>query len=318
MHSSAGAATGTEVFVPVGLPKTPRMGRGGRNFGSYLKYPGRKTWFAEEIKAFCAERPHARLVDLFTGSGEVAFGALPNRVLINDLNLHIINLHRWVQRGWEPSCSTHEFAHLFRNDKTVYYQNRDRFNTLCRHGQHDTLEAAMLLYYLNRNGFNGLVRFSAKSGHNVPFGKYDNINFLESFAEWNRLMENWILTNTDFSRVPLEPTDILYADPPYDSVDEEDGQLSLLGDEFQGAGSGFTGYYEKFTWADQVRLADFLAEHPGDAYASNLATPRCIKLYEDRGFTIRKVGVQRSIAAEGDARAVATEMLAFKGATYGA
>jgi DNA adenine methylase len=286
------------------------------NLSSYLKYAGRKTWFVPEIAAFCAERPNSRLVDLFTGSAEVPYGAQPRRVLINDRNPHVMNLHQWVQRGWEPDCSTGAFMNLFIHDEAIYYQRRHRFNELLQGGQHNTLEAAMLLYYMNRTGFNGLIRFSRKTGFNVPFGRYDKIKYLESFAQWHQIAADWELSSQDFATVPLEPTDIVYADPPYDSVVEDDDQLSLFGDEFQSTGNGFTGYFESFTWTDQVRLADFLALHPGAVFASNLATPRIVKLYQERGFSIREVGVTRSIAASGDARQVVTEMLAFRGATY--
>ncbi len=55
---------------------------------------------------------------------------------------------------------------------------------------------------------------------------------------------------------------LFYADPPYDVE--------------------FTRYTQQdFVWADQERLATWLATHPGPVVASNQATPRIIELYRD-------------------------------------
>lgn len=68
-----------------------------------------------------------------------------------------------------------------------------------------------------------------------------------------------------------------------------------------------------FSWADQVRLAEWLAAHPGPVLASNQATPRILSLYGQLGFTLWALPAPRRIACNGD-RSPALEMLAARGA----
>jgi site-specific DNA-adenine methylase len=68
----------------------------------------------------------------------------------------------------------------------------------------------------------------------------------------------------DFAELEIEPDDFIYADPPYDVE--------------------FTQYSkDAFTWEDQVRVAEWLARHPGPVVLSNQATERIVKLYRKLG-----------------------------------
>ena len=102
----------------------------------------------------------------------------------------------------------------------------------------------------------------------------------------------------DFASLLLEADDFVYADPPYD-VD-------------------FTSYGPAMWhgWADQVRLAEFLARHPGPVVASNQATDRVIDLYRQLGFTLQVVEAPRRINNTGD-RTPANELLAFRNCRSG-
>jgi DNA adenine methylase len=74
----------------------------------------------------------------------------------------------------------------------------------------------------------------------------------------------------------------------------------------------FTHYAkEGFAWADQVRLAEWLAAHPGPVVLSNQATPRIVELYEGLGFDLRFLNAPRMISCTGD-RTPAREVLAVK------
>ena len=90
----------------------------------------------------------------------------------------------------------------------------------------------------------------------------------------------------------MAPDDFVYADPPYDVE--------------------FTSYAkEGFTWDDQVRLAEWLAKHPGPVVLSNQATERVVRLYTELGFTLRFLDAPRRISCNGD-RAPAREVLATR------
>lgn len=97
----------------------------------------------------------------------------------------------------------------------------------------------------------------------------------------------------DFESVPLEADDFVYADPPHDVE--------------------FTQYAaEGFTWEDQVRLAEWLARHPGPVVVSNQATERIVGLYRAMGFEIRFLKGPRMISCTGD-RTPALEVVALRG-----
>jgi DNA adenine methylase len=66
-----------------------------------------------------------------------------------------------------------------------------------------------------------------------------------------------------------------------------------------------------FTWADQVRTAEWLAAHRGPVVLSNQATNRIVKLYRKLGFALRFLNGPRRISCNGD-RTAAREVLATR------
>jgi DNA adenine methylase len=211
---------------------------------------------------------------------------MPEKTLLNDINVHVINFYTWLKKGLIIDL---EMA----NDSSVYYQYRQRFNELIRNGKANSSEAAELFYYLNRTGYNGLCRFNSKGEFNVPFGKYKTINYMTIFQEYARAFKNWEFSSGDFDKIVLAKDDFIYADPPYDVE--------------------FTKYSkEDFGWDDQVRLAEWLAKHPGPVVLSNQATERIGQLYSRLGFTLQYLKAPRMISCTGD-RTPANEVLALKG-----
>lgn len=246
-----------------------------------LKWVGGKRWLLPELRKLYNGN---RLVEPFVGGMSVALGLQPARALLNDVNPHLINLYRQLQHGLKPCIS-------MQNDKDVYGYHRQRFNHLIAYDEYNTAEAANLFYYLNRTGFNGLCRFNKQGFYNVPFGKYNTINY-SHFEGWQEQLANWQLTCGDFSALALESDDFIYADPPYDC-------------EFTSYSAG------GFNWVDQERLVKWLVAHRGMVVLSNQATPRILELYGDYGFTIRLLDAPRRISCNGDRKPV-QEVLAVK------
>jgi DNA adenine methylase len=179
-----------------------------------------------------------------------------------------------------------------KNDKDYYYSKRSRFNELVTLGKARTKEAASLFYYLNRTGYNGLCRFNRSGGFNVPLGRHAKIGYVRDFSPYKAAFSGWEFSSTDFERLEVEPSDLIYADPPYDVE--------------------FTQYSkEGFGWNDQVRLAHWLAGHQGPVIVSNQATSRVIRLYRALGFQIKFLMAPRKISCSGDRRE-AREILAYK------
>ncbi|NMB00115.1 MAG: Dam family site-specific DNA-(adenine-N6)-methyltransferase [Firmicutes bacterium] len=251
-----------------------------------LKWAGGKRWLVPQLQPFWERYLERRLVEPFCGGLAVSLGLAPDKALLNDVNPHLINFYRWLQKGFVVSIE-------MINDKGVYYANRSRFNELISEGDIASQEAAELFYFLNRTGYNGLCRFNKKGKFNVPFGRYKRINYAQDFLAYRPLLENWEFRCGDFGSLQLQPNDFVYADPPYDVE--------------------FTQYAQGgFAWEDQVRLAHWLSQHPGPVVASNQATGRIIELYGDLGFLLITLEGPRRISCTGD-RTPAKEVLALKG-----
>lgn len=256
-----------------------------------LKWPGGKRWLAGLlVNMYGPHKPFRRLVEPFVGSMAVTMVCEPRFALLNDANVDLMNFYRHVIDGLTPRLLVLPYT----NDEAIYYRHRERFNTLRKEGLDTTAEAAALFYYLNRTGFHGLVRYNTKGEYNVPFGHYKHPPLKETLrVHGMRHRRKWMFACGDFANLELEPGDFIYADPPYD-----------------GAFDAYT--VEGFSWEDQIRLVDWLVEHPGPVVLSNNATDRIVNLYESHGFEITRLnGRGASIALTADTRP--DEILATRG-----
>ena len=255
-----------------------------------LKWAGGKRWLVPHLlplwEQYAAQTDSPRLVEPFCGGLAVALGLAPENAILNDINPHLINFYRQLQRGLVAEID-------MVNDPDVYYRHRERFNALIRAGKAETPEAAALFYYLNRTGFNGLCRFNKAGEFNVPFGRYTKITYTHDFSRYRDSLAGWAFRIGPFTDLPARPTDFIYADPPYDV-------------EFTQYAAG------GFHWADQVALAEWLAAQPGTVVLSNQATERIIDLYSRLGFRLTFYQSPRRISANGN-RTPAREVLALKG-----
>lgn len=250
-----------------------------------LKWAGGKRWLVPHLQPLWEANSARRLVEPFCGGLAVSLGLMPAQALLNDINLHLINLFRQIKLGLSIEIA-------LENNKELYYIHRAKFNRLLREGKQHSAEAAELFYYLNRTGYNGLCRFNRKGFFNVPFGRYKKINYLRDFNPYAEVFENWSFQSEDFEELNIERDDFIYADPPYDVE--------------------FTQYFEKvFCWEDQVRLGKWLSSHRGPVVLSNQATERIVKLYRSLDFKLRFLDGPRRISCTGE-RTPAKEVLAFK------
>ncbi len=250
-----------------------------------LKWAGGKRWQVPHLRPLWEPHQQRRLVEPFCGGLAVALGLSPERAALNDANPHLINFYRWLQRGLRINVP-------MENDESLFYQNRERFNALLEADKGETSEAASLFYYLNRTGYNGLCRFNSRGLFNVPFGRYARIGYVTDFSAYREAFADWVFTVGDIEDLPLEQSDFVYADPPYDVE--------------------FTAYSKGgFWWDDQERTAITLARHRGPVVLVNQATERVERLYRKLGFAIRFLEAPRRISCTGD-RTQVREVLATR------
>jgi DNA adenine methylase len=243
-----------------------------------------------QLERLWAAHAGRRLVEPFCGGLSVALGLRPERALLNDVNPHLINFYRWLKRGLRIDLA-------MENDRTLFYRHRQTFNQLLADGGSRTREAASLFYYLNRTGYNGLCRFNRQGAFNVPFGRYARITYVRDFSVYREALAGWQFSTADMARVPLDPEDFVYADPPYDVE--------------------FTQYSRRgFRWEDQVRTAERLARHPGPVVLVNQATPRIEALYRGLGYALTALDAPRRINSTGD-RSPAREVIAVRNLDVG-
>ena len=250
-----------------------------------LKWAGGKRWQVPHLRPLWEAHSHRRLVEPFAGGLAVTLGLQPERALLNDANPHLVNFYRWLKKGFRASIP-------MENSETLFYEHRERFNALMHAGTSDSQESAALFYFLNRTGYNGLCRFNSKGEFNVPFGSYKTITYAKSFPAFRDVFADWDFTTGDFADIPLKRDDFAYADPPYDVE--------------------FTAYSQGgFSWDDQTRTAEVLAEHRGPVVLVNQSTPRIDALYKSLGYDVRYLDAPRRISCNGD-RSPAKEILATR------
>lgn len=250
-----------------------------------LKWAGGKRWLVPHLRPLWEPHQHRRYVEPFCGGLATPLGLQPRQAWINDNNIHLVQFYRWVQRGFRVDLD-------LQNDREVYYRYRTLFNQYVHENRAHDKTASELFYYLNRTCYNGLCRFNRKGEFNVPFGSYKRINYLYDFSDYAQTMQPWKITSGDFEQMQLHPDDFIYADPPYDVPFVQYSQYG-------------------FNWDDQVRLAKWLARHPGPTVISNQATARVLDLYRQLGFETICLPAPRRISCNGD-RTPATEVLAFR------
>ncbi len=268
------------------------------NFKPILKWAGGKRALVPVIMQY--KPSFDRYVELFFGGGAVLFAIQPEKAIINDINVELINVYKIVKYEVDRLIELLK-EHKFNSDKEYYYEvrnwDRDKYiyNNLSEVGK-----AARILY-LNKTGFNGLYRVNSKNQFNVPIGGTINPNIVNeeglrsvsSFLNEN----NVVILNTDFENVLeyMKKDDFVYLDPPYDALKKQ---------------SFVTYSKDGFDKKDQVRLKlfyDKLTKQNCKVILSNSFTDFILDLYKD--YDIKIISAYRYIGASSQSRVKVKEVL---------
>lgn len=164
-------------------------------------------------------------IEPFLGSGEVLLNLNPEKAIVSDNNVHIINFFKGIQDGTITHEKVRSFlehhGEILRNEgREYYYEMRKIFNET-----HDSFH----FLFINRSCFNGVMRFNSKGEFNVPFCNNNNrfakalvtkiVNQVKAAQELilNR-GDNWEFRHSDWEELFNEydgEDSFFYYDPPY-------------------------------------------------------------------------------------------------------
>jgi len=208
----------------------------------FIKWAGGKSQLINDIRIKYPKNIDG-YCEPFVGGGAVLFDVLvnmkPQKVLINDINLELINTYIQVQQNVEKliiQLSEIHDKYWNMNDeerKNMYLSIREQFNSLKINGNdYVNLEKAVLFIFLNKTCFNGLYRVNKKGLFNVPIGSYkkppicdsDNLKIIST------LLQGVTICCGDYSKCAdfIDDNTFVYIDPPYRPLTARQLRLHLL------------------------------------------------------------------------------------------
>jgi DNA adenine methylase len=190
-----------------------------------VKWSGGK---GDELKHILPHVPeYNTYVEPFVGGGALYFHLAPRSAVINDVHPGLIALYRAVgEAGGLEAIKSYMDSTPNENDK--YYEVR-------AWKPETQLEEACKFYYLRKTCYRGMLRYNKKGEFNIPFGRYETINYsaLED-ARYRELLNRTIVRNgsfLDIFRDYDDPNTFIFLDPPYDSTFTDYGYCSFGRDE---------------------------------------------------------------------------------------
>jgi DNA adenine methylase len=260
-----------------------------RGVESVLKWPGGKRWIAPLVSKLATKSLRNCYFEPFLGSGAVFFNLAPPRSVLSDINSELIETLQTLRA--EPRAVLAGLGRLS-NTKDCYYTVRAR----C---PQTPIGRAVRFIYLTRTCWGGIYRLNRKREFNVPFGNSGRVicrkNLLISAAG---ALRPATLRVADFEDaiITAGEGDVVYADPPYTTLGEN---------------NGFLRYNEHlFAWDDQVRLANCCREinrKGGTAIVSGLCHQSVLSLYY--GWWVIKVRRHSTVSRLASGHRLVTEVL---------
>jgi DNA adenine methylase len=177
-----------------------------------VKWSGGKS---DEIKQFEKYFPanYDSYLEPFIGGGSVYFNVRPKKAVISDVHEELVAFYQSIKDG--HANKIHEFMQQNLNDELTYYKVRDKMAI------NSPLDNAMRFYYLRKTCFRGMLRYNKQGKFNIPFGKYNTINYSELLNPlYTDLLTNTLVVRAGFEFIFENYNDennFMFLDPPYDS-----------------------------------------------------------------------------------------------------
>ena len=179
---------------------------------SLVKWSGGKS---DEIKQFANHFPltYDTYLEPFIGGGSVYFHLAPKKAVISDVHQELIDLYKSIKAG--HAAEIHQFMTLHPNNEETYYKVRDKMIIS------SPLDNAKRFYYLRKTCFRGMLRYNKQGKFNIPFGRYDKINYSDLLnPAYHELLGTTEIFKAGFEYIfenYNDPANFMFLDPPYDS-----------------------------------------------------------------------------------------------------
>ena len=180
----------------------------------------------------------------FVGGGTVFLNVEAKRYLLNDIDAHLVNIHKFLVSvsnspgkffdAVEEIIDGYNLSRSYKKDivpgtlkqqfKKTYYArfNKDGYERLKLHANKDPQNNPLILYILLIYGFNRMLRFNRNGSFNLPVGNVDfNKNVVRALYDYFEFVSNneIMLISQDFKaffkEMKYEEDDFVYFDPPY-------------------------------------------------------------------------------------------------------
>jgi DNA adenine methylase len=205
----------------------------------FLRYPGGKTKQLLFLADYLPKNNeiNGRYIEPFVGGGSVFLSVQPQRAIISDLNIELVELYKGIRNY------PHKVWEVFEDlpsGKEAYYQIRDE------EYKHEPLyyRAARTLY-LNRTCFKGMWRHNPEGTFNVGYGGEARrwVITHENIIELSKRFKNATILDSDFDPIldQVRCEDFIFLDPPYKPGEKEMYEAHYINGNF--------------TFQDQKRLA---------------------------------------------------------------
>jgi DNA adenine methylase len=256
----------------------------------FLRWAGSKRQLIPILSKYWSNE-HQRYIEPFVGSGCLFFYLKPERSILCDINLDLVEAYKQVRNNLS---SVLQALKTTKKGRDEYYRIRSLDpETL------DPAHRAARFIYLNRFSFNGLYRTNKAGKFNVPYGgdKSGSVPSDDAFLVYSELLQQSILISGDFE-IALEKArhgDFVYMDPPY-SVSSR-----RVFTEYNSSAFGVEDIQRLKQWLQTLTTdgIEFLVSYAYSAEGINLA----------EGFDTQLVSVRRNIAGFSNKRREARELL---------
>lgn len=263
------------------------------NLLPFVKWAGGKRQLLDRIKERLPLK-YNNYFEPFVGGGAVLFELKPEKAIINDINVSLINAYKVIAHNTQDFL---EYINtldngMWEDGKAYFYAMRERYNDKIMQEEYD-VEMAALFVFINKHCFNGLYRVNGKGLFNVPYNNSRRSSIDSNLiVNLSGYLKNIQIMQGDFENVCQNAArhDFVFFDSPYAPLNP----------------TSFESYTkEGFDMESHKRLSklfDKLTDRGCYCMLTNHNTEFINELYGGKGYRMEVTSVKRMINSDASNR----------------